>query len=85
MKIFQSLILVSAVLAQGKGKGGKNYAYRSAFCLESQTFPDSPNQKEFPSPVLRPGETYNQVTIYQLGLKDVKKKKGKTKAETSPR
>lgn len=68
-----------------KGKGGKNYAHRSAFCLESQTFPDSPNQKEFPSPVLRPGETYNQVTIYHLGLKDVKKKKGKTKAETSPR
>lgn len=52
-----------------KGKGGRNYAYRSAFCLESQTFPDSPNQKEFPSPVLRPGETYNQVTVYHFGIK----------------
>lgn len=50
------------------GKGGKTYAKRSAFCLEAQTFPDSPNQKEFPSPVLRPGETYTQTTIYKLGI-----------------
>ncbi|MDB4628584.1 galactose mutarotase [Akkermansiaceae bacterium] len=61
-----------------KGKGGKNYAHRSAFCLESQTFPDSPNQKEFPSPVLRPGETYSQVTVYHFGLKgNPQKKKNK--------
>jgi aldose 1-epimerase len=52
-----------------KGKGGKPYPHRSAFCLESQTFPDSPNQKGFPSPVLRPGEAYTQVTIYHLGVK----------------
>jgi aldose 1-epimerase len=65
-----------------KGKGGKNYAHRSAFCLESQTFPDSPNQKEFPSPVLRPGETYSQITIYHLGLKkNLKKKKSQTQTE----
>lgn len=50
------------------GKGGKTYKYRSGLCLEAQTFPDSPNQKEFPSPVLRPGETYRQTTIYQLGV-----------------
>ena len=51
-----------------KGKGGKVYNHRSALCLEAQTFPDSPNQKEFPSPALRPGETYVQTTIYQLGV-----------------
>lgn len=51
-----------------KGKGGKNYPHRSAMCLEAQTFPDSPNQKEFPSPVLKPGETYSQTTIYQFGV-----------------
>ena len=50
------------------GKGGKIYNHRSALCLESQTFPDSPNQKEFPSPILRPGETYTQTTIYQLSV-----------------
>ncbi|MFT6575684.1 MAG: aldose 1-epimerase [Akkermansiaceae bacterium] len=50
------------------GKGGKTYAHRSALCLEAQTFPDSPNQKAFPSPILRPGETYTQTTIYQLGI-----------------
>ena len=49
-----------------KGKGGKEYPHRSALCLESQTFPDSPNQKTFPSPILRPGETYTQTTIYKL-------------------
>ncbi|NNE93323.1 MAG: galactose mutarotase, partial [Verrucomicrobiales bacterium] len=46
------------------GKGGKEYVHRGALCLEAQTFPDSPNREEFPSPVLRPGETYTQTTIY---------------------
>ena len=49
-----------------QGKGGKAYGYREAFCLEAQTFPDSPNQTQFPSPILRPGETYTQTTIYRL-------------------
>ncbi len=52
-----------------KGKDGKEYSYREAFCLEAQTFPDSPNQADFPSPVLRPGETYTQTTIYRLKVK----------------
>jgi len=51
------------------GKDGRTYVYRGAFCLEAQTFPDSPNQKNFPSPILRPGETYKQTTIYKLGVK----------------
>ncbi len=49
-----------------KGKNGENYPHRSALCLEAQTFPDSPNQPSFPSPVLRPGEKYRQTTIYRF-------------------
>ncbi|WP_262249296.1 aldose epimerase family protein [Parapedobacter soli] len=47
-------------------KGGKTYGYRSAFCLETQHFPDSPNHPEFPSTVLEPGATYTTKTIYQF-------------------
>ncbi len=49
-----------------KGKAGKTYLHRGALCLEAQTFPDSPNHENFPSPVLRPGETYRQTTIYRF-------------------
>lgn len=48
------------------GKGGKPYGHRSAFCLEAQHFPDSPNQPSFPSTVLNPGQTYKQQTIYKF-------------------
>lgn len=48
------------------GKGGKKYDYRSGFCLETQHYPDSINQKSFPSVVLRPGETYKHTCIYQI-------------------
>jgi len=48
------------------GKGGKAYPSRSAFCLEAQHFPDSPNRPEFPSVVLRPGEEYRQRTEYRF-------------------
>lgn len=46
------------------GKGGRVYERRSAFCLETQHFPDSPNQPSFPSTVLRPGETYATQTVF---------------------
>ena len=49
------------------GKQGKHYEYRSAFCLEPQHFPDSPNQKQFPNVVLHPGDRYYQKTIYRFG------------------
>ena len=52
------------------GKSGKPYDYRSAFCLETQKFPDSPNHPEFPSTVLRPGEGYATVCYYYFGVKD---------------
>ena len=48
------------------GKGGKSYPYRSAFCLETQHFPDAPNQPNFASTVLKPGETYTTSTTYKF-------------------
>jgi aldose 1-epimerase len=50
------------------GKGGKVYGFRTAFCLEAQHFPDSPNQSHFPSTVLKPGEIYKQKTIYKFSI-----------------
>jgi aldose 1-epimerase len=50
------------------GKGGKVYGRRSAFCLETQHFPDSPNQPKFPSTELKPGQTYHQTTIYKFSV-----------------
>ncbi len=52
-----------------KGKGGQSYAYRTALCLETQAYPDSPNKPDFPSVVLRPGEKYTQTTIYKFSTK----------------
>lgn len=46
------------------GKSGKVYAHRGALCLETQHFPDSPNQPSFPTTLLRPGETYQSRTIH---------------------
>jgi len=51
------------------GKDGKVYLYRSALCLEADHFPNSPNTPNFPSVVLRPGETYTQTTIYRFSVK----------------
>ena len=49
------------------GKSGSPYGFRSAFCLETQHFPDSPNQPEFPSTVLRPGEVFRSMTVWTVG------------------
>jgi len=49
-----------------KGKGDKVYEKHSAVCLETQYFPDSPNQPGFPSTVLMPGDEYSAVTIYRF-------------------
>ncbi|PYU15071.1 MAG: galactose-1-epimerase [Acidobacteria bacterium] len=48
------------------GKGGISYTKRSAFCLETQHFPDSPNKPKFPSTELKPGEHYHTTTIYKF-------------------
>ena len=49
-----------------KGKGGRSYERRSAFCLETQHFPDSPNKPTFPSTVLKPGARYTSTTVYRF-------------------
>ena len=49
-----------------KGKYGTTYIHRGALCLETQHYPDSPNQPDFPSTVLRPGEKYTSRCIYQF-------------------
>jgi aldose 1-epimerase len=51
------------------GKGGKAYQHRTGFCLETQHFPDSPNQPEFPSCILRPGEEYHHVAVYRFSAR----------------
>ena len=48
------------------GKNGVAYARRTALCLETEGFPDAPNQPAFPSCVLRPGETYSHVMIHKF-------------------
>ncbi len=52
------------------GKAGKVYHHRYGFCLETQHFPDSPNQPEFPSTILRPGEEYRSTTVWRFGVSD---------------
>lgn len=48
------------------GKSGKPYIHRSGLCLETQHFPDSPNQSKFPSTLLRPDQKYQTRTIYRF-------------------
>ncbi|MEW4489304.1 aldose epimerase family protein [Thalassoglobus sp. JC818] len=52
------------------GKDGKVYPHRSAICLETQHFPDSINQPEFPSVVLEPGEKYQHVCIFSFSTEE---------------
>ena len=51
------------------GKGGKAYGQRSAFCLETQHFPDSPNHPKFPSTELKPGQQYRSTTVFRFSTK----------------
>ncbi|MVN76019.1 galactose-1-epimerase [Hymenobacter sp. HMF4947] len=51
------------------GKGGTVYGKHAGFCLETQHFPDSPNQPKFPSTILRPGVTYHTTTTYKFGVR----------------
>lgn len=52
------------------GKSGKPYVFRGSFCLETQHFPDSPNQARFPSTRLDPGETYTSHCVYKFGVQE---------------
>lgn len=50
------------------GKEGVPYAFRGAFCMETQHFPDSPNKPEFPSTILEPGSEYYSICVYKFGV-----------------
>ena len=50
------------------GKGGQIYVHRGAIVMEPQHYPDSPNQANFPSTVLHPGEVYHNTIIYKFGV-----------------
>jgi aldose 1-epimerase len=50
------------------GTSGRLYRQSDGFALETQHFPDSPNQPDFPSTVLRPGDTYATTTVYKFGV-----------------
>jgi aldose 1-epimerase len=52
-----------------KGKSGKTYVHRGGFCLETQHYPDSPNQSSFPSTILNPGDEYKTSTIYTFSAR----------------
>ncbi len=51
------------------GKSGKPYHFRNGFCLETQHYPDSPNQPNFPSTILRPEQTMRTTTVYRFSAK----------------
>jgi aldose 1-epimerase len=53
-----------------RGKGGQAYMKHSGLCLETQHFPNSPNEASFPSTLLRPGELYQQTTVYRFGVRE---------------
>lgn len=50
-------------------KSGQRYEKHAALCLETQHFPDSPNQPSFPNTILQPGETYRHTTIYKFSTR----------------
>ena len=50
-------------------KGGGTYAFRAGFCVEPQHFPDSPNKPQFPSTVLKPGQTYQNTIVYRFSTR----------------
>ena len=52
-----------------KGKSGKPYVHRGGFCLETQHFPDSPNQPSFPSTILKPSEQYKSQTVFKFSAR----------------
>ena len=52
------------------GKRGIAYPKHGGLCLETQHFPDSPNRPDFPSIVLRPGDTFTSTTVHRFSVLD---------------
>ena len=53
---------------RSSARAGASYQRRSGLCLETQHFPDSPNQPKFPSTILRPGGAYESQTVFTFGV-----------------
>ena len=72
MEVFTTQPGVQVYTANGLngrlGAHGRTYPKFGAVCLETQHFPDSPNRPEFPSTVLRPGETYHELTVHHFSV-----------------
>ncbi|GAB1416352.1 galactose mutarotase [Paludibacter sp.] len=51
------------------GKYGEIYNYRTSFAMETQHYPDSPNQPTFPNTILRPGEKYEHLCVYKFDIR----------------
>lgn len=51
-----------------KGKGGWVYQFRDGFCMEPQHYPDSPNKPEFPTVLLKPGQTFHNTIVYKFSV-----------------
>jgi aldose 1-epimerase len=69
MQFYSGNFLDGAII----GKSGRVYAQRFGFCLETQHFPDSPNQPRFPSTILRPGNEYRSRTVFAFGGREAKR------------
>jgi aldose 1-epimerase len=50
------------------GKGRQSYGRRSGFCLETQHYPDTPNQPNFPTTLIKPGQDYKSQTVFTFGV-----------------
>ena len=70
MKVFTDLpgvqFYTSNGMAEQTGKGGANYGSRTAYCLETQFYPDTANEPDFPSAVFGPDKDYHSVTIFRF-------------------
>ena len=72
MSVFSDLpgvqLYAGNMMTPQNGKDGAKYDVRTAFCLETQFFPNSINQEGFLKPVLKAGETFKTVTIYKFSV-----------------
>ena len=72
MRVFTSQpavqLYTANFLTAEHSRRGKPYQKHNGFCLETQHYPDSPNRPDFPTTVLRPGETYDEVTVHEFGV-----------------
>ena len=59
-------------LREMTGKLGRTYNRRGGLCLETQHYPDSPNQPDFPSTILRPGEEFTSQTVFAFSVSQLR-------------